>query len=246
MSLAHLGRFAEAADHAAESIRIAEQTHHAFSRGWAHATAGTLHLVKGDRAKARASLERGLVVIGTENIVPLLASAVASSSWGLAQLGETTEASSRLEDGEQCLQLVVARGFAGYVGSLYHAVGRAAMLLGQFDEARRLAHRAVETSSRQPSFLAAALSLLGDLAAHPGGLDAKRADMRHRSALSLAEPLGMRPLVAHCHLGLGRLQRRVGKREQARRELATATAMYREMDMRFWLAQAEMATNERA
>jgi hypothetical protein len=48
----------------------------------------------------------------------------------------------------------------------------------------------------------------------------------------------MRPLVAHCHLGLGKLSRRTGKREQAQEHLSTATAMYREMDMRFWLAQA--------
>ena len=49
----------------------------------------------------------------------------------------------------------------------------------------------------------------------------------------------MRPLVAHCHLGLGRLYRRTGDSEQAREHLTTATTMYREMDMRFWLEQAE-------
>jgi hypothetical protein len=55
----------------------------------------------------------------------------------------------------------------------------------------------------------------------------------------LAIELGMRPLVAHCHLGLGKLYRRMGDREQASEHLTTATAMYREMDMRFWLEQAE-------
>jgi hypothetical protein len=49
----------------------------------------------------------------------------------------------------------------------------------------------------------------------------------------------MRPLVAHCHLGLGKLYTRTDKREPAREHLASATAMYREMDMRFWLQQAE-------
>jgi hypothetical protein len=47
----------------------------------------------------------------------------------------------------------------------------------------------------------------------------------------------MRPLVAHCHLGLAKLSRRTGKREQAQEHLTTATTMYREMDMRFWLEQ---------
>ena len=61
----------------------------------------------------------------------------------------------------------------------------------------------------------------------------------YRQALALAEPRGMRPLVAHCHLGLGTLFRRTGTREQAREHVSTATTMYREMDMRFWLEQAE-------
>jgi hypothetical protein len=54
----------------------------------------------------------------------------------------------------------------------------------------------------------------------------------------------MRPLVAHCHLGLGKLSRRTGQREQARDHLTTATTMYRDMDMRFWLEQAETALME--
>ena len=51
--------------------------------------------------------------------------------------------------------------------------------------------------------------------------------------------LGMRPLIAHCHLGLGKLYRRTGKREQAKEHLATATKMYREMGMTYWLEKAE-------
>jgi len=50
----------------------------------------------------------------------------------------------------------------------------------------------------------------------------------------------MRPLVAHCHLGLGKLDRHTGKREQAQEHLTIATTMYREMDMRFWLEKAKM------
>ena len=55
----------------------------------------------------------------------------------------------------------------------------------------------------------------------------------------MAGGLGMRPLVAHCHLGLGKLSRRTGKQDQAREHLTTATTMYREMDMTYWLEQAE-------
>jgi hypothetical protein len=54
----------------------------------------------------------------------------------------------------------------------------------------------------------------------------------------------MRPLIAHCHLGLGKLYRRTGKREQAREHLTTAKTMYREMGMRFYLEQAEPELRE--
>jgi len=49
----------------------------------------------------------------------------------------------------------------------------------------------------------------------------------------------MRPLIAHCYLGLGKLYGRTGQRDQAREHLATATTMYREMDLGFWLEKAE-------
>ena len=49
----------------------------------------------------------------------------------------------------------------------------------------------------------------------------------------------MRPLVAHCHLGLGKLYRRTGQRDEAREHLTTATTMDREMGMTYWLEQAE-------
>ena len=65
------------------------------------------------------------------------------------------------------------------------------------------------------------------------------AETHYRQAMALADELGMRPLVAHCHLGLGKLYRRTGKREQAQEHLTTATTMYREMGMTYWLEKAE-------
>ena len=54
----------------------------------------------------------------------------------------------------------------------------------------------------------------------------------------------MRPLAAHCHLGLGKLYRRLGKRQLAEEHLRLALTMYREMDVRFWLAQTEAEMRE--
>ena len=57
--------------------------------------------------------------------------------------------------------------------------------------------------------------------------------------MALAEDLGMRPLIAHCHLGLGKLFRRTGKSDEAREHLANAATMYRNMGMTYWVEQAE-------
>ena len=75
---------------------------------------------------------------------------------------------------------------------------------------------------------------------------AEDADGSYREARALAGELGMRALVAHCHLGLGKLYGRTGKHEEAREHLTTATTMYREMDMRFWLEEAEKELAARA
>ncbi len=51
----------------------------------------------------------------------------------------------------------------------------------------------------------------------------------------------MRPLVAHCHRSLGMLYLKLGRGAQARPELSAAIALYRAMDMTFWLPQTEAA-----
>ena len=83
------------------------------------------------------------------------------------------------------------------------------------------------------------LLLLGDIATHPVRFDAESGAAHYREALALGHLHGMRPVIAHCHLGLGRLYRRTGQPEHARENLATAMTMYREMDMDFWLEQGE-------
>ena len=88
---------------------------------------------------------------------------------------------------------------------------------------------------------ALALRQLGVVQAHADPPDATQAETHYQQALALAEALGMRPLVAHCHLGLGRLYGQTGRVEQARAALSTAIALYRAMDMTFWLPQAEAA-----
>src|SRR5262249_1733654 len=86
-----------------------------------------------------------------------------------------------------------------------------------------------------------ALCLAGGVASVAGAADAEG---HYRGALALAGELGMRPLVAHCHLGLGKLYRRTGEGEQAQEHLTTATTMFREMGMTYWLERTEAAGTE--
>jgi class 3 adenylate cyclase/tetratricopeptide (TPR) repeat protein len=243
-SLSELGRFTEATGYAAEAIRLAEPTHHAFTVGLAHFGSGTLHVLKGDWRKARSLLEQGLAVVRTANVVIQLPQTVAFSAWCLAQLGEESEALNRLREGKQLLEHQAARGIVSNHAWAYIALGRTCLLFGRVDEARSLGDRTVESFPSHPGYAAHALHLLGDIATHPDRFDAVRGEAHYRQALALAEPRGMRPLVAHCHLGLGRLSRRTGKRPEAQEHLTAATTMYREMNMRFWLGRAEAEMHE--
>jgi hypothetical protein len=86
------------------------------------------------------------------------------------------------------------------------------------------------------------MRLRGEIASCCDPPDLHQGESHYRQALALAEELGMRPLAAHCHLGLGKLYRRSSEPARAEEHLATAMAMYREMGMGFWLEKAEALT----
>ena len=124
------------------------------------------------------------------------------------------------------------------------------LVVGHLSEACRLADRLEEAHAAAVRVLslarergergreADALRLLGDVGAHRERLDVTAAGGFYSQALALASELGMHPLVAHCHLGLRTLAGRTGDRAKAEAHLTTATAMYREMGMDFWLEKA--------
>jgi hypothetical protein len=136
---------------------------------------------------------------------------------------------NRVREAKTLLEQEAERGLVGcHYGWAYHAVSRACLLLGWVDEARRLGDCALESSRRQPGSTAHALRLLGDIATHPDRFDVESGAAHYRQALALADLHSMRPLVAHCHLGLGRLYRRIGETERARENFTAATAMPRD------------------
>jgi class 3 adenylate cyclase/tetratricopeptide (TPR) repeat protein len=238
MSLAELGRFAEAAKYEAEAIRLAELTQHTHTIGWARLTTSMLHFFKRDWTKARSLVEHWTNTTRTLDVAVLLPWAVAASAWALAEIGEAGEALSRVRESERLLDRQAAQGIVGHRGWAFYAVGHACLLLGRLDEARRLGRRAVETSQRQPGFAAHALHLLGEIATHPDAFDAEAAAAHYRDALALAQLHRMRPLAADCHRGLGKLYDRAGNPEQAHENFVAASTMYHELGMNSRLEHA--------
>ena len=112
------------------------------------------------------------------------------------------------------------------------------LVLGRIVEARDQTEQALALSraQQQRAWEAWGLKLLGDIYAHePAELE--QAGDCYRQALALATELGLRPLVAHCHFGLGKLHAKTGQREEVREHVTTATTLYRAMDMQFWLGE---------
>ncbi len=243
MSLAELGRFDEGVEVQAEAIRLALPTKHALHVAIAYRAAGTLYLLKGDWSKARGPLDHWIDALQAGNIALQIPSAIGSRAWALAQLGEQDEALAQLDESEQFARTLAEGGLSGYLGWAYFSMGRASMALGMADRARGYAHRVIESSPHHLGYAAHALHLLGDIAAQPGGVDPAGAEPYYREALALADARGIRPIIAHCRRGLGNLYRRTGRSAEAAELLASAVAMYRELDMAYWLADADAPTS---
>jgi tetratricopeptide (TPR) repeat protein len=116
-------------------------------------------------------------------------------------------------------------------------------LAGRGEEAWQQARQALDLARqlKERGNEALALHQLGTVLAHAAPPDVVQAEAHYRQALALAEELGMRPLQAHCHRGLGMLYATTGQREQAHAALSAAVNLYHAMEMTFWLPETEAA-----
>ncbi|HXH22403.1 MAG TPA: adenylate/guanylate cyclase domain-containing protein [Dehalococcoidia bacterium] len=237
-ALAERGEFDEGVHRGQEAIRLAEALNHPYSLAFACRGLGHVHGLKGDLRQAALLLERGVALCREWNLhfaAPTLTE----------MLGYVYALSGRLPEGLALLQHALAAGesigFTMFLTPLIVHLGEVRLLADEPEEAAGLAARAVALAREhgQRSLEAYAQRLLGDITAQRDPLDAEVAEGRYREALALAAQLDMRPLMAHCHLGLGKIARRMGRPEQAQDHLATATTMWCEMDGRLWLERAE-------
>jgi len=237
-SLAALGDFAEGRGVAEEGVRLAEAVEQPFSIATSLWYAGLVYRRQGALHTAIPMLERSLALYQITNIPMFLPMTAAILSAAYALAGRAAEALPLLDE-------VLERVATGRLLLLHALVltelSEALLLVGRVDEASMLAGRLLELSRTHTGsgYQAYACWLLGEVAMRREPPDIDQATAYYRQALALAEELGMRPLQAHCHLGLGTLYVKTGRRQQAHAELSAAIDLYRAMEMTFWLPQAE-------
>jgi class 3 adenylate cyclase/tetratricopeptide (TPR) repeat protein len=237
---AELGMFAEGRAFGEEGLQIAEAVAHPASLMVASWGIGLLALWQGDLPRALPRLERAVGICQDMDLprwFPWMAAALGAAytldgrgADAVPLLTQATEQATAIENvnNETLCRL---------------SLGEAQLLAGHLEAAHALAEQALALTRRhqERGNEAYALRLLGAIAAHGALQDVDEAATYYRQALALAEELGMQPLVAHCHRGLGMLYATAGQRDQSRAECSIAIELYRAMEMTFWLPQAEAA-----
>jgi class 3 adenylate cyclase len=235
------GNFDEGMAKCQEATRLAEALGDPYDRAFAWWVLAHLHTSRGELGQALPLLERGLALTHEWHLNYFSVMDTGSLGYAYALTGRIAEGIPLLE---RALSAVETMGYRLVQPLLGLYLAEAYVLANRLEDALPLVRRAL-TLAREGGGRgdeARALRLLGDVTAR---LDSTEDTEGHyRDALALAEELDMRPLLAHCHLGLGKLHWRTGKREQAQENVVTAATMYRDMGMTYWLEQAEAETRQ--
>jgi tetratricopeptide (TPR) repeat protein len=237
LCLALLGEFSMARPMAQEGLRLAMAADHPFSLGIALWGDGLVHLLDGDAKQAVSRLEYAVRLGRQNNFAIIVAFAGPPLGHAYALTGRLGEALKLLEEmvpRVESINKVAHTANLVRLAEVYLAAGRR-------EDASNAVERALQLTRAHNlrGGTANALRVLGDIRSAASVPDVRLAEVAYGEGLALATELDMNPLVAHCHLGLGKLYRRTGDCEQARVYLSTATKMYRRMDTSYWVEQAE-------
>jgi class 3 adenylate cyclase/tetratricopeptide (TPR) repeat protein len=233
-SLGERGEFSEGTRVCDAGLRVARMEDRPFSDMAIAFGIGVFRLRKGDVQQGIAQLERARS-LATRFWLCWIDSFL---GYGYVMTDRADEAILLLE---QTLADATSIGFVAHSSLTACHLGQAHLRVGRLQDASQQAGRALDLAREhgERAHEAYALRLMGELTANPNRFDGPVATAHYGKALALATELGMRPLMAHCHLGLGTLYRRTGNGAKAHEHLTTAMTMYREMGMGFWLEKAE-------
>jgi tetratricopeptide (TPR) repeat protein len=244
--LSILGEFAEGRRHGEAALRlaIADGQWQRDAPITARAHLGRLYLAQGDLETAIRVFEEGLALCRATGQRTSLGFITGGLGEAYAHTGRLAEGLALLEEARRDDLCTGALGHQ-HVTHL-RQLSAIYLLAGRVDAAWQHACQALDLARQQKARGDEALTLfqLGAVHAHASPPDAQQAEAHYQQALALAEALGMRPLQAHCHRGLGTLYAKIGRPEQARAALATAIELYRAMEMTFWLPRAEATMAE--
>ncbi len=203
---------------------------------------GMAYLAKGEFDRAIAILEECVRVCRLRELRIWLA-------WAQSPLGEAYMLTGRV-----AVAVVRLEHAVKHAGFLKHSqamrvvnLGQAYLWHGRLNDARQAAHHALSLARRhqERGHEAWALRLLGEIdSSRSHSPDRDAAKTNYHQALAQADELGMRPLVARCHLGLGALHHEAKDQVQAQKHLTTAMGLFREMGMESWVARTEQLLNE--
>jgi DNA-binding SARP family transcriptional activator len=232
-ALTSLGEFARAEGYAGQAMAIAEVAQHPLSLSEGLHALGGLYAEQGDAGRAIPLLERSLAVLHEHQIGHIEPLVTVLLGYAFALAGDREKAAPLLKrslvDRAGAIRLVGARAAAGLV------------LVGDLEAGGRAAAEALAAARRCGAVLheSNALVQLAAVSAQGSPTHWPEAERSYTAALDRAVMLGARPLVAHCHLGLGMLFWRMGRPRPGRERLTTAAKMYRELAMAEWQRRAE-------
>ena len=239
-ALSELGAFAEGRRHGEEALRLATLTGRGNIPIIAQSYLGHLYLAQGDLEPAIRVYDQGLALCRASGNQTELRQIATALGYASALQGRLAEGRALLEEGiSVTLRTGALQNYSRWIAWL----SEVSRLAGHGAEAWQHARQALDLARQQKAHgdEARALHQLGVVQAHAGPPEVAPAEASYQQALTLAEELGMRPLQAHCHRGLGTLYAQLGQQEQARSALSTAIEMYRGMEMTFWLPETEAA-----
>ena len=228
-ALVETGNFDEAAAHLDVGGRIADELGHAYSRAMIYAIVGQLLMERGELGRAADVLDRMLALCREEEVWAMYPVIAARLVTVYARCGRTAEAIAILDHARQ--PSVYRKGATYTWFYLFLAAGEAYLSAGRLEDAREYAERAEALARRnsEQAHLAAALKLRGDVMAATDGDAHDAVTETYRAAIALAEPRGMRPLLARIHFSLGSFLAKRRFASEAARRFAIAAELCRDL-----------------